>query len=49
MEYRTIGFEMGPPRLGQESLSLIQVLRALAALAVALDHLAFELARQFKW
>jgi|SoiMethySBSTD1v2_1073268.scaffolds.fasta_scaffold464815_1 peptidoglycan/LPS O-acetylase OafA/YrhL len=49
MKHRITGFEIGPPRHGQESLSLIQILRGLAALAVALDHLAFELARQFKW
>jgi exopolysaccharide production protein ExoZ len=49
MKHRITGFEIGPPRRGRDSLSLIQILRALAALAVALDHLAFELARQFNW
>jgi exopolysaccharide production protein ExoZ len=49
MKHRIIGFGIGPPRRGRESLSLIQILRALAALGVALDHLTFELARQFKW
>ena len=49
MRLRASGFAIGPPRLGREPLSLVQILRALAALGVALDHLAFELARQFKW
>ena len=49
MKHRITGFGIGPPRRGRESLSLVQILRALAALAVALDHLTFELARQFKW
>jgi exopolysaccharide production protein ExoZ len=49
MKHLITGVKTGPPRRGRESLSLIQILRAVAALAVALDHLAFELARQFKW
>ena len=46
---RVAGFEFGPRRFERRPLPLIQLLRVLAALAVAMTHLGFELGRQFKW